>query len=312
MTRQMQEPKQDTEKLGPLMSAIKAVHHVTGSSSTKPEDLARQRSSMDLFARLVTPLRDIETENITIGECEAEWVRPAFAHRRRTIVLYCHGGGYTCGSLEYARILAEKMAVSFGLEVLSFAYRLAPEHPYPAALEDALAVWNYLMLQGYGANQVILAGDSAGGNLALTLTLKLKKQQRFLPAALLLMSPWTDMTSSGESYKTCLKKDPMLTPAYIAASKMAYGGAEADFSDPAFSPLFGDLKDLPPVLIQVGTNEILRSDSELLHKAIKGQGGYSKLEVYDQCWHVFQQMPVHQAREALISMEKFVRSVIDQ
>ena len=300
------------EKLGPLMRAIKAVHHVAASGSTKPEDLARQRASQDLFARLVTPVIGIRTEPLTLGEMNAEWVRPEFAHPGRKAILYCHGGGYTCGSLEYARILAGKLALSAGLDVLSFAYRLAPEHPYPAAQEDAMIAWNYLMHLGYGARDVFLAGDSAGGNLALTLTLRLKELNRFLPSALILMSPWTDMTSSGESYRTCLKIDPLLSPAYIQSVKEAYGGAEADFEDPRFSPLFGDLSGMPPVLLQVGSNEILRSDSELLHRSLRGQGGFSRLEVYEQCWHVFQQMPTHQARLAMEAIGHFIRQSLDR
>ena len=242
-----------------------------------------------------------------MGAVPAEWVRLDFGHDRRHIVLYCHGGGYTCGQLGYARILASKLALATGCDVFSFEYRLAPEHPYPAAVQDAQAVWDHLMYQGFGARDVILAGDSAGGNLALELCLKLKEQGRRHPRMMVLMSPWTDMTCSGLSHTDCADIDPMLTAEYIAAVREAYTGPDADWSDPCYSPLFGDLRGLPTALIQVGTNEILRSDAELLHHKLQESGVYSTLEVYEDCWHVFQQMPIRRAAQAMESVGRFVQ-----
>ena len=225
-------------------------------------------------------------------------------------MLYCHGGGYTCGQLGYARILASKLALCTGFDVLSFEYRLAPEHPYPAAVQDALAVWDYLMYMGYGARDVVVAGDSAGGNLALELCLKLKEQGRAQPRGLLLFSPWTDMTAGGKSYRTCRDLDPMLTLEYVQAVRAAYAGPEADFADPCYSPLFADLRGLPPTLIQVGTNEILLDDSERLAEAMHKAGGYALLEVYEECWHVFQQMPIRRAEQAMESVGRFVQRLL--
>ena len=193
---------------------------------------------------------------------------------------------------------------------LSFEYRLAPENPYPAAVEDALAMWDYLMYMGYGARDIVVAGDSAGGNLALELCLKLKEQGRAQPRALLLFSPWTDMTASGKSYKSCKALDPMLTYEYIEAVRAAYTGPDADWAKPCYSPLFADLRGLPPTLVQVGTNEILRSDSERLVEAIHRAGGYAVLEVYAECWHVFQQMPIHRAVAAMESAGRFVQRMM--
>ena len=224
--------------------------------------------------------------------------------------MYCHGGGYTCGQLGYARILASKLALATGFDVLSFEYRLAPEHPFPAAIEDAVAMWDYLMYMGYGARDVIIAGDSAGGNLALELALKLKEQGRAQPRGLLLFSPWTDMTASGKSYRTCKTLDPMLTMEYIAAVREAYTGPDADWSRPCYSPLFADLRGLPPVLVQVGTNEILKSDSEQLVENLQKAGVYAQLEVYPECWHVFQQMPIRRAAVAMESAGRFVQKII--
>lgn len=300
----------ETDDLTPMMKAIKAVHSVTSTGSTQPEDLERQRAAQELFGRLVTPNLLINTTPITVNNVSAEWVRMNQGHDRRHVVLYCHGGGYTCGQLGYARILASKLALATGFDVLSFEYRLAPEHPFPAAIEDAVAMWDYLMYMGYGARDVIVAGDSAGGNLALELALKLKEQGRAQPRGLVLFSPWTDMTASGKSYRTCKTLDPMLTMEYIAAVREAYTGPDADWSRPCYSPLFADLRGLPPTLVQVGTNEILKSDSERLVEHLQKAGVYAQLEVYPECWHVFQQMPIRRAAVAMESAGRFVQRII--
>ena len=121
------------------------MHSISDHTSTTPEDLERQRAAEELFARLVTPGIGIRSDSLTVGSIPAEWVSLEHGHDRRHAVLYCHGGGYTCGQLGYARILASKLALATGFDVLSFEYRLAPEHPFPAAIEDAVAMWDYLM-----------------------------------------------------------------------------------------------------------------------------------------------------------------------
>ena len=302
------------DELTPMMKAIKAVHSATSSASTSPDDLERQRAGQELFGRLVTPAAGLRFDSLTIRHgtvpVPAEWVSQEDGHDRRHVVLYCHGGGYTCGQLGYARVLASKLALASGCDVLSFEYRLAPEHPYPAAQQDALSVWDYIAYMGYGARDVLLAGDSAGGNLALELALKLKEQGRRQPRALILMSPWTNMTASGPSYTERADIDPMLTMEYIESVRAAYCGERTDFDNPCFSPLLADLRGLPPTLIQVGTNEILYSDSELLYEAMQRQGVFSTLEVYDECWHVFQQMPTRHAAQAMDSVGRFIQRVL--
>lgn len=301
----------ESDQLTPMMRAIKAVHSVTSSGSTNPDDLERQRAGQELFGRLVSPTLGLRNDPLTIHRgpvpVPAEWVSIEAGHDRRHVVLYCHGGGYTCGQLGYARVLASKLALAAGCDVLSFEYRLAPEHSYPAAVQDAVAVWDHLAYMGYGARDIILAGDSAGGNLALELALQLKGQGRRQPRALILMSPWTDMTASGPSYTERAALDPMLTMQYIESVRAAYCSTRTDFANPCFSPLFADLRGLPPTLIQVGTNEILYSDSEQLHRKMQEQNVYSPLEVYEDCWHVFQQMPVRSAAQAMDSVGRFIQ-----
>ena len=304
--------EQNPDDLGPMMRAIKAVHSISDHTSTTPEDLERQRAAQELFARLVTPGIGIRNDSLTVGSIPAEWVSLEHGHDRRHAVLYCHGGGYTCGQLGYARVLASKLALSTGCDVLSFEYRLAPEAPYPSAIDDALRVWDYLMYMGIGARDVIVAGDSAGGNLALELALAVKAQGRSQPRALVLMSPWTDMTMQGASYQKCAALDPMLTHDYIDSCRTAYRGANStlEWEDPSLSPLFADLRGLPPTLIQVGTNEILKSDSINLAKAMTEQEVYAVLEVYPECWHVFQQMPIPHAAQAMESVGRFVQKIL--
>lgn len=299
-----------SEKNDPVMRAVKAVHSIsTAGDSVAPEDLKRQRDGQDVFSKLATPIIEVTGEVIDISGMPAEWARPTFAHSKETIILYCHGGGYTCGSLNYARVLGTKLALNTGFETLFFEYRLAPENPYPAAIEDAVLAWDYLMKYGYGAKNVIVAGDSAGGNLALELCLKLKEQGRMMPKALILFSPWTDMTVTNETYKTHLEMDPMLTPEYVKAVRGAYAGGNVDFSRPEFSPVFADLSGFPKTLIQVGSHEILLGDSTLLAEKLKEYEIPVKLEIFENGWHVFQQMPLKRARMAMKAVGEFTQNL---
>ena len=244
-----------------LMNLIKRVHGLV----EKP-DIEKYRQSQDYIGAILSSARDIVYKEVNIEGMYGEWVGVSRAHMKKYVILHCHGGGYSTGSCLYARTLTSKLAASTSMDVLCFNYRLAPEHPYPAAPEDAMKAWNYLMLLGYGARDVILTGDSAGGNLALSLMLRLKQEGRLLPRGLVLMSPWTDLTSSGESFLEKAELDPVLTNAYIDSMIKAYAPGE-ELTDPRISPLFGDFTGFPPVYIQVGENEILLSDSARLHQA---------------------------------------------
>ena len=194
--------------------------------------------------------------------------------------------------------LASKTAQVTGHAVLCFAYRLAPEHPYPAAVEDALHAWDYLMHLGYGARDTAVLGDSAGGNLALVLTLRLREAGRRLPRRLALFSPWTDMTCTGESYALCRDLDPMLTANYIHAVRHAYA-AGRNLRDAHLSPLFADFSGFPPTLIQVGSHEILRSDATRLRRRMLDAGVLCRLEEWENLWHVFQMFPIKKAEQAM-------------
>ena len=178
-------------------------------------DIEKHRHSQDQMGALFGNSREVAVTETTVGSMYAEWIRVDRPHSEKKIILYCHGGGYSTGSPLYARTLTTKLASQLSMDVFCFDYRLAPEHPYPAAVDDAQAAWDFLMLQGYGAKDIFVAGDSAGGNLALALGLRLKKQKRMLPAGFVLMSPWTDLTVSGKTHETKADVDPVLNQNYL-------------------------------------------------------------------------------------------------
>ena len=293
-----------------LMNLIKRMHGVVENA-----DIEKHRQSQDHFGALLGSSKDVLMEDVkirdhpTAGEIlDGEWIYVNRAHMKKYVILYCHGGGYSTGSRIYARTLTKKLAMSTSMDVLSFDYRLAPENPYPAAIEDAMKVWNYLMLLGYGARDVILAGDSAGGNLALSLTLKLKEEKRLLPRGLVLMSPWTDLTSSGESHETRAQIDPVLHAGYLAEMIRNYA-PEEDLNNPFISPLFGNYEVFPPVYIQVGENEILLDDSVMLYRKLLEANVSVKLDRFPGMWHVFQMSPFKTAYEAMDKNAEFIYDI---
>ncbi len=289
----------DTEKQN-LMKIIKRMHTLVES-----DDIEKQRASKDHLGKLLVRSADMQYADVDVDGIRAEWVSVRRSHMRKYVLLYCHGGGYNTGSLKYARSITNKLAASTSMDVLSFDYRLAPEHPYPAALNDAVKVWDYLMYLGYGARDVILAGDSAGGNLALVLTLTLKEQHRILPRGLVLFSPWTDLTRSGRSHRNRNVVDPILTEEYLTRAIRDYA-ADADLQDPFLSPLYGNFHNFPPTLIQAGSNGLLLSDAQDLHKQmIRHQAG-ARITVYQGMWHVFQMSPFKTAYEAMDQAAEFI------
>lgn len=286
-----------------LMQLIRRVHGMVENT-----DIEKHRHSQDQIGAILGNTRDITYREHMIEGMYGEWVSVNRAHMKKYIILYCHGGGYSTGSSVYARTLTSKLAMSTSMDVLSFDYRLAPEHPYPAATEDAMKAWNYLMLLGYGARDIIVAGDSAGGNLALSLVLQLKAQERLLPRGLVLMSPWTDLTSSGKSHETKAQLDPVLNEEYINRMVKAYAEGR-ELKDPLISPLFGDFAGFPPTYIQVGDNEILLSDSLRLHKAMVEANVSVKIDHFPGMWHVFQMSPFKIAYDAMEKNAEFIYDI---
>lgn len=292
-----------TKKEQKLMELIRRVHGLVDNT-----DIEKQRQSQEHIGIFMGNTRDINYREIEMEGMSAEWVSVTRPHMKKYIILYCHGGGYSTGSAKYARTITTKLAMSTSMDVLAFDYRLAPEHPYPAALEDGMKAWNYLMLLGYGARDIVIAGDSAGGNLALSLVLKLKEERRLLPRGLVLLSPWTDLTCSGLSFQQKIEEDPILSPEYLYQIRDNYAKGQ-DFTNPYISPLFGDLQGFPPTYIQVGENEILYSDSTRLHKRLVEADVVAHIDKYERMWHVFQMAPFKTAYEAMDRCAEFIYEI---
>ena len=289
-----------TKREQKLIELIRRVHGLVDSP-----DIEKKRQSQEQWGTFLGNTKEITYQEFTIDSMPAEWVKVNRPHAKKNVILYCHGGGFTTGSTKYARTVTSKLALATSMEVLVFDYRLAPEYPYPAALEDAVKAWDYLMLQGYGAEDVIVAGDSAGGNMALTLLLKLKDEKRMLPKGLVLFSPWTDLTCIGASLKEREVVDPVLTPEYLYRIREDYAKGQ-NYEEPYLSPLFGDLKGFPPTYIQVGENEILYSDAERLYEKLCEENVMARIDRFDKMWHVFQMSPVKTAQEAINKCAEFV------
>lgn len=286
-----------------LMNVIRKVHGMV-----ERPDIDRHRQSQDRIGAIFGTEKKVEYIPVEVEGMSCEWIRVNRAHMKKYVILYCHGGGYSTGSTTYARTLTTKLAESTSMDVFCFNYRLAPEHPYPAAAEDAMKAWNYLMYLGYGARDVIVAGDSAGGNLALSLVLKLKSERRILPRGMVLLSPWTDLTASGKSHISRENVDPVLDREYLARMTENYAAGQ-DLRDPFISPLFGDMAGLPPTYIQVGDNEMLLSDSTNLHKKMVKANVSVKIDVYKGMWHVFQMSPFKTAYDAMEKNAEFIYDI---
>lgn len=294
----------------PLMKALKAVNSF-GSNSMTPEELKRQRAAMELAGRLASPSSEVEIDAFEVNNIACERFVPHMAHNPQYVILYAHGGGYTCGGLKYASILASKLALATGFTVISYEYRLSPEYVYPAALEDTEAMWEYLLSLGYSSNHILMAGDSAGGNLTLCFVQKHLTESQEVPRCLLLFSPWTDMTATSKSYEKYKDKDPILNAEFISSVRQAYIGDEnADYKDSRYSPLYGDFTGFPTTYIQVGKNEILYEDSASLYKLLNKNGIKTELDVEKDGWHVYQQMPLPIATRAMKRLAAFVSKEI--
>ena len=243
------------------------------------------RKGQDKLGELMSALhkREVLIRDHDFERFQGAWVMPK-DERRSGVVLYLHGGGYTCGSLDYAKGFAATLASECGVRVFCAAYRLAPENPYPAAVEDALTAFDYLLKKCYAPHQILLCGESAGGGLIYALSLKLKQLGRELPCGLIGISPWVDLTGSGASYETNRDNDPSLTQELLEFYAKCY---TQDPTDPLCSPVRGDLTGLPPSLLFAGGDEILLDDARTLHDRLKAAGCRSKLIIAPGRWHAY-------------------------
>lgn len=268
-------------------------------------DAPRARAGLDGLARLAPPPTGVRQTTTRLGARHARWMLP----RRPLgpeVFLHVHGGGYALCSLRTHQGMLADLARRTGRRVLAFEYRKAPEHPFPRPVDDVVDAFRHLLATGVSPSQVILSGDSAGGALALAATLRLRDQGQPLPRALALFSPWVDLRLGGESIDAFARHDYLSRPLLERFRDLYLQGA--DPTHPEASPLLGDFAGFPPMLVQVGGVEVLRSEIEALATRATAHGAATKLEVYDgmiHAWHGFGAI-LPEAGEAFRSVRRFV------
>jgi monoterpene epsilon-lactone hydrolase len=269
-----------------------------------PESRARSIMMAKLVGKV--PLH-VRVEALQIGDIYTEWIAQPDADEQH-VILFFHGGGYVSGSVAIHKLLCVSLARATGMRMLLPEYRLAPENPFPAALEDALSAYRWLLAQGFKPAEIIIAGDSAGGGLALATTLALRDAGEVLPVAVVCLSPWADLTLTGESYRTKAKADPILSTKKLHHWASSYTD-ENNLSNPLVSPVYADFHDFPPLLIQVGSEEIMLDDALRVAEKAKAAGVGVTLKVWLGMWHVWHATGtwLPESREALAEIGQFVR-----
>ncbi|MBL4783189.1 MAG: alpha/beta hydrolase [Porticoccaceae bacterium] len=258
-------------------------------------------------ANFATPPDNVTVTAVDVDGTPGEWLDAPGVDSDR-VLLYLHGGGYVIGSIATHRGLTASLSEAANCRVLSLDYRLAPEHIYPAAVEDATKAYRWLLSQGINADKITIAGDSAGGGLTLATLVALRDAGDTLPAAAIPISPWTDMEGTGESMQTKIELDPMVEPGGLMGMGQIYMGG-GDPKQPTASPLYADYAGLPPLLIQVGDLETLLDDATRVAASAEAAGVDTTLEVWPEMvhvWHLFAPM-VPEGREAIARIGQFIR-----
>ncbi len=271
----------------------------------EPPTIEEMRANMEAMTANF-PAAEGETEAATMGGVPCEWAWGEGA-REDAVLLYLHGGGYCLGSVNTHRNLVLALAKAAGIKALSVDYRLAPENPFPAAVDDAVAVYSALLDEGYDAAKIAIAGDSAGGGLTAALLLAARERGLPQPACGVLLSPWTDMEAKGESHQSRTEADPMVGKEGLLEMAGHYVGG-GDPADPLASPLRADLGDLAPLLIHVGDAEVLLSDAIDFAERAKAAGVETDIKIWPDMIHVFQAFYplVDEGRESIAEMGEFI------
>jgi phosphinothricin tripeptide acetyl hydrolase len=290
-----------------LAHGIEAIRkHLEELPSMDSMDIPALRKMYDAAEKAFGLPEGVSISTVECGGRPCELLEPAGGAERA--MLYLHGGGYVMGSPKSHRHMIAAFARAANAAVLVPDYRLAPEFIFPAALDDVVGAYAWLRGNGWRSDQITIAGDSAGGGLAVVSLLHLKDQGRELPGAAVCISPWTDMTASGESHQSKSGVDPMVKVASLRNYSELYRGDRA-LDDPLISPLFGDFSGLPPLLIQVGSDEILLDDARELHARATAAGADSSLEVWDGMFHVWHWFGdyLDEAADASTNIANFMR-----
>jgi epsilon-lactone hydrolase len=268
--------------------------------------LMNQRSYQTTFFTLKPLPSDVIYDEIDDFSYKAEWVIPPEEDPEK-VIFYTHGGGYGMGDLISSRALIAPIAKKTGIRVFSFEYRLAPEHPFPAAFDDAKKAYEYVLRQGYSPGNIIAFGESAGGGLAVSNILRLIAEGKEAPKCLVTISPWSDLTATGQTYFLNEDKDPLLRGKYLKRLADSYVGDDSPLN-PYISPAFASYDDrFPPTLIQAGSDEVLLDDSKLLYNAMKDGGVDVDIEIYPKMWHVFHIWQIEESDKAITAIDEFIK-----
>jgi epsilon-lactone hydrolase len=280
------------------------------AANPRPAALAERRERLDMLGRTSVLPADIRVEPVIANGVAAEWTTSPEADPSR-VMLFLHGGGYVSGSLLSHRAMVAEAGRQARLHTLALEYRLAPEHPFPAAVEDAVAGFHFLVASGIEPGRIVVAGDSAGGGMTIAMMIMLREAGEALPGCAWCISPWVDLEMTGISMSTKAAIDPMIQKPYLEelAGEYLHG---ADPSGQLASPLYANLRGLPPLLIQCGSAETLLDDSLRLSAAAAEVDVRTTLEVYPDMIHVWPLFHQHVAagRRALVSAGQFIREAL--
>ena len=296
----------------------KIVRWVTGRYMQKLDvpnvPVERARQHLETFAKMFLVVsKGVSAESGQLAGIDVDWLRPKGA-RADKILLYLHGGAYILGSRRTHRQLVSHMAREAGITAVLPEYRLAPEYPFPAGIDDAVAVYRALLESGYSPQDIVISGDSAGGGLSLALTLSLRDAGELLPAGVVCISPWTDLTMSSASHREKARAEMTLHPDNLRLWALCYAG-EGDLQNPLISPYFAEYAGfypsgtMPPLLIQVGGEEVLLDDARVVAEKAKAVGMDVTLSVYEGMWHVWHMMGtmLPEGRDAFDEIGRFVK-----
>lgn len=292
-----------SEQLAPLVAELRD-HPLIHQIRAKPIPLEDARKGFDDFDQMFPLAQDVVVEKVLADGVTAEWVSAPGASSERA-VLFFHGGGFVIGSIRSHRELCARISRASGARVLLIDYRRPPEHPYPAALDDSITAYRWLLDQGISASRIVLAGDSAGGGLTISTLISLPERHVALPAAGIGLSAWVDLECSGREPE---REDQLITRHGLREMGRNYL-AGTDPRNPMASPLYADLHGLPPLYLQVGTAEVLLDDTQRLAERAEAADVKVTVEVWDELFHVFQLYPVlPEAAEAVDKLGAFARA----
>ena len=255
--------------------------------------------------------KGVKVERIDIDDIRAAWIRPSMEESKK-IILHFHGGGYATGSINSHLMMCAPMAQTLKMNILLPEYRLAPEHPFPAALEDAQKVYCWLIAQGHKSSDIVISGDSAGGGLGVATVLTLRDANEPLPAAVVCLSPWVDLTNKGGSHITNANSEAVFKTKALKEWALFYT-EESNLSNPLVSPVFADFHGFPPLLILAGSEEILLDDSLALAEKARADGVAVTLRIWDRMWHDWTALGdlIPESRQAFEEVRAFVKEYIE-